>query len=132
MLTKWFCLWRNFRCKFTLSITFKAIDSPEKLWSKIHPRYFTFSCCLIYVPLYTMFKALSFWILRLVLNKLIFFVLAKNVHLIYHQQTNHTNIKILLVVAFQFQLHFCPGKLSKNHLHKVTNPWQQLASHLLF
>ena len=36
------------------SIMFKAIDSPERLSSKIHPRYFRFPYCLIPVPLYTM------------------------------------------------------------------------------
>ena len=36
-----FCLCRNLRSEFILSITFEAIDSPERLSSKIHPRYFT-------------------------------------------------------------------------------------------
>ena len=57
---KRFCLCRNFRREFILSITFKAIDSPERLSSKIHRRYFTFACCLISMPLYTMFKDLAF------------------------------------------------------------------------
>ena len=67
---KRFCLCRTFRREFTLSITFKAIDSPDRLWSKIHPRYFTFSYCLIAVPLHTMFKVLLFRSLCLVPNKI--------------------------------------------------------------
>ena len=63
------CLCRNFRRENNLSIMFKAIDSPERLWSKTHPRYFTFSYCLISIPLYTMFKALVFQSLCLVPNK---------------------------------------------------------------
>ena len=39
---------------------FKSIDSPERLSSKIHPRYFTFACCFISVPLFTILKDLSF------------------------------------------------------------------------
>ena len=67
---KRFCLCRNFRREFTFSITFKAIDSLDRLWSKIHPRYFTFSYCLIAVPLHTMFKVLAFRSLCLVPNKI--------------------------------------------------------------
>ena len=47
---------------------FKAIDSPERLSSKIHPRYFTFACCLISMSLYVIFKGLSFRNLCLVTN----------------------------------------------------------------
>ena len=68
VLKKQFCLCRNLRREFTLSITFKAIDSPERLLSKIHPRYFTFACCLIAMPLYTMFKDLALPSLCLVPN----------------------------------------------------------------
>ena len=56
----------NLRREFILSITFKAIDSPERLSSKIHPRYLTFACCLISMPLYTIFKDLAFQSLCLV------------------------------------------------------------------
>ena len=52
-------------------------------------------------------------------------------HLIYYQQTSHTNLKNLLVVAFQFQLNFYAENQCKYHLHKATNHWQQPgASHL--
>ena len=47
---------------------FKAIDSPERLSSKIYPRYFTFACCLISMSLYAIFKGLSFRNLCLVTN----------------------------------------------------------------
>ena len=90
--------------------------------------YFTVSYCLIYVPLYTKFKALAFRSLCLVPNKIILFFLGWNVHLIYYQQTSHTNLRDLLVVAFQFQLHFYAGKLCKYYLHKVTSHWQQLGA----
>ena len=40
----------NLRRGFTLSITFKAIDSPERSTPKLHPRYFTYACCLISIP----------------------------------------------------------------------------------
>ena len=68
-----------------------------------------------------MFKALGLQSLCLVPNKIDFFLSCQNVHLIYYQQTSHTNLKNLLVFAFQFQLHFHAGKLCKYHLHKVTN-----------
>ena len=59
-----------------------------------------------------MFKALAFQILCIVRSKLDFVFSWPNcVHLIYYQQTSHTNLKNLLVVAFQFQLHFYAGKL---------------------
>ena len=45
---------------------FKAIDSPEILSSKIHPRYLMFACCLISMPLYTISKDLAFQSLCLV------------------------------------------------------------------
>ena len=60
------------RREFILSITFKAIDSPERLSSKIHPRYFTFACCLISMPLYTIFKGLALRSLCLVPNNIDF------------------------------------------------------------
>ena len=63
---------RNLRREFILSITFKAIDSPERLSSKIHPRYLTFACCLISMPLYTIFKDLAFPSLCLVPNNIDF------------------------------------------------------------
>ena len=69
LLKKSFCLCRSFRREFALSITFKTIDAPDRLWSKIHPRYFTFSHCLIAVPLHTMLKVLAFRSLYLVPNK---------------------------------------------------------------
>ena len=63
--------------------------------------------------------------------KLILFCLGQNIHLIYYQQTSHTNLKNLLVVAFQFQLNFYAENQCKYHLHKATNHWQQPgASHL--
>ena len=68
-----------------------------------------------------MFKALAFRSLHLVPNEIDLVCLGRNTHLIYYQQTSHTNLKNLLVVAFQFQLHFYAGKLCKYHLHKVTN-----------
>ena len=100
------CLCGNFWSEFTLSIAFKAIDSPERLWPKIHPRYFTFPYCLISVLLYKMFKALAFRCLFYYQIKLTLFCLGQNVYLIHYQQTSHTNMKNLLVVSFQFQLHF--------------------------
>ena len=57
-----FCLCRNLRCEFTLLITFKFFNSPERLPSKIHLRYFTFGCCLISVPLYTIFKDFEIYV----------------------------------------------------------------------
>ena len=71
-IKKRFVLCRNFRREFTSSITFEAFDSPERLWSKILPRHFTFAYCLISVSLYAMFKALAFRSLCLVQNKIDF------------------------------------------------------------
>ena len=51
---------------------FKAINSTERLSSKIHPRYLTFACCLTSVPLYTIFKDLAFQGLSLVPNNIDF------------------------------------------------------------
>ena len=48
-------------------------------------------------------------------------IFYQTLFLIYYQQTSHTNLKNLLVVTFQFQLHFYAGKLCKSHLHKVMN-----------
>ena len=59
---------------------------------KIHPRYFTFAHCLISAPLYAMFRALAFWCFYFQII-LILFCLGRNVHLIYYQQTSHTNLK---------------------------------------
>ena len=43
-----------------LSIAFKIIHSPERVSSKIHPKYFIFACCLIPMPSYAIFKASHF------------------------------------------------------------------------
>ena len=51
----------------------KSDYSQDRLWSKIHPRYFTFSYCLIAVPLRTMFKVLEFRSLCLVPKLILFF-----------------------------------------------------------
>ena len=67
---KQFCLCRNLRREFIPSITFKAIDSPERLSSKIHPTCFTFACGLISMALYTIFKDLAFQSLCLVPNNI--------------------------------------------------------------
>ena len=66
------CLFPALRHELMLSITFKATDSPERLSSKIHPRYFTFACCLISIPLYTVFKDLAFQRLCSVQNNIDF------------------------------------------------------------
>ena len=58
-------------CKY-LSITFEAIDSPERLSSKIYRSYFTFAYCLIFIPLSTIFKSLALWSLCLVSNNIDF------------------------------------------------------------
>ena len=71
-IKKWFCLCRVLRCEFALLVTFKAIYSPERLSSKRHPRYLTFACCLISMPLYTIFKDLAFRSLCLVPNNIDF------------------------------------------------------------
>ena len=76
-----FCLCRNLRCEFILSITFKAIDSPERLLFKIHPRFFTFAYCLISMPFYTIFKDLAFRSLCLAPNNIDFFLSCPNVYL---------------------------------------------------
>ena len=39
---------------------FKVIDSQERLSSKTHPRYCTFTCCLISIPLRTICNDLAF------------------------------------------------------------------------
>ena len=69
---KRFCLHRNLRREFMLSITFKVIDSPERLSSKVHPAYSTFTCCLISIPSYAIFKELAFRSLCLVTNNIDF------------------------------------------------------------
>ena len=69
---KRFCLCGNLRREFTLSVTLKPIDSPERLSSKIHPTYFTLECCLISMPLYAIFKDLAFQGLCLAPNKIDF------------------------------------------------------------
>ena len=51
---------------------FDATDSVERLSSKLRPRYFTFVCCLIFIPLYTVFKDLEFGSLWLLPNNLDF------------------------------------------------------------
>ena len=62
---------------------------------------------------------------------LTFFCVVQSVYLIYYQQHSHTSLEYFWLVVFQFQLHFCVGKLYKYHQHKVTSHWQQLrASHL--
>ena len=92
---KGFCLCKNLRCEFILSIMFKAIDSPERPSSKIHPRYLTFACCLISMPLCTLFKDLPFQSLCLVPNNIDFFCFVQSVYLICCQQTSHTRLKNL-------------------------------------
>ena len=103
---KRFCPCRNLRREFILSITFKSIESPERLSSKMHPKYFTSACCLMSVPLYTIFKHLAFQILCLVPNNSGFFCLVQSVNLVYCQQTSYTRSKNLWLVAFQFELRF--------------------------
>ena len=126
---KWFRLHRNLRREFTLSITFKAIDSRERLSSKIHPRYFTFTCCLISIPFYTIFKNSAFQSLCLVPNKTDNVLSSLNWYLVYCQQTSHTSSKNIWLVAFQFQLQFYVGKLYKYHQHKITSCRQLLEKH---
>ena len=53
---KQFCFCRNFRHKFNLSIKFKVIDSPERLWFKIHLGYFSFQYCFITVQWQSILK----------------------------------------------------------------------------
>ena len=128
---KRFCLCRNLRREFILSITFKAIDSPETLSFKIHPRYFTFACCLISIPLYTIFKDLAFQSMCLVSNNIDFILSCSKCILNFFQQISHTHSKNLWLVAFQFPFRFYVGKLYKYHQHKVRTRWQQLtANHL--
>ena len=79
-----------------------------------------------------MLKALAFRSLCLVPNKIDFVFSWPKYTLKYYQQTSHTNVKNLLVVAFQFQLPFYTGKLCKYHLHKVTNHWQQAKKKIKF
>ena len=67
----------NLLREFTLSITFKAIDSPERPSHKIHSRYFTFACCLISVPLYIIFKDVAFQSLCSATSKIDYFVLSE-------------------------------------------------------
>ena len=119
---KLFCLCRKIRCEFPLSITFKAIDSPQRISSKIHTTYFTW---FLYHYIQRL-RPLAFRSLCLVSTKFILFCLGRNVYLIYHQQTSHTNLKSLLVIAFQFQLHFYARKPCKYHQHSETNHWQQI------
>ena len=69
---KRFCLCRNLRREFILSITFKAIDSPQRLSFKIYPRYLAFACCLISMQSYTIFKDLAFRSLCLIPNNIDF------------------------------------------------------------
>ena len=76
MLKNDFCPCRNLRRELILSITFKSIDSPERLSSKMHPKYFTLACCLMSMPLCTIFKDLAFRILCLVPNNIDFFCLV--------------------------------------------------------
>ena len=71
-VNKRFYRYRNLRREFILSITFKAIDSSERLSFKIHSRYFTFACYLTSMPLYTIFEDLAFQSLCLVPNNIDF------------------------------------------------------------
>ena len=112
-IKKWFCLCRVLRCEFALLVMFKAIYSPERLSSKRHPRYLTFAC-LISMSLYTIFKELTFRSLCLLPN-IDFVFLFQSGYLIYSQQTSHTHLKNLLLVAFGFQFCFYVGKLYKYH-----------------
>ena len=69
---KGLCLCRNLMHEFILSIMFKVIDSLDRISSEILTRYLTFACCLISVPLYTIFRDLAFQSLCLVSNNIDF------------------------------------------------------------
>ena len=72
------CLYRNLALEFISSITFKVINSPERLSSKIHPWYFALACCLISRALYIIFKDLAFQSLCLATNNIVIrFVFSK-------------------------------------------------------
>ena len=73
VVKKRLCLCRNFRCEFTLSITRRAIDSPERFWSKMHPRYLLLHIAW-FLCHYTQckFKAVAFRSLCLLPNKIDF------------------------------------------------------------
>ena len=55
-----FYLFKNFRCEFTLSITFKAIDSPERYSTKKILYILLYAYCLMSMSLHVLFKNLSF------------------------------------------------------------------------
>ena len=68
-----------------------------------------------------MFKTLAFRRLCLVPNKIDFVLFWPKCTLNLLSTNQSHNLKDLLVVTFQFQLHFYAGKLCKYYLHKVTN-----------
>ena len=59
VVKKRFCLCRNLRCEIILSITFKAIDLPERLSSKIRSRCFTFKIIPVKRPFWNLVVILS-------------------------------------------------------------------------
>ena len=112
------------------SITFKAIDSPERLWSRIHPRYFTFTYCLISVPLYTMFKVLAFQKLCLVPNKIDFALSWPKCWLNLLSTNQSCKLEKSLNSCFSVSVTILCWKTMKSII-KVMNHWQKLgASHL--
>ena len=55
-----FYLFKNFRYEFTLSVTFKAIDSPATYATKKILYILLYAYCLMSMSLHIMFKNLSF------------------------------------------------------------------------
>ena len=52
----WLFLYRNLILEFILLITLSANDSPLRVASRIHPKYFTLECCLIFMLWYIILR----------------------------------------------------------------------------
>ena len=96
---------------------------------KIHPRYFTFARCLVYVPLYTIIKDFVSQGLCLVLINIDFDLSCPKsiLNLLLTNQSHKLEKSLIRKISVRFYV----GKLHKYHQHKVKNCWQQLgARHL--
>ena len=83
-------LYKNFNFEFNLLSTCRAIDSPLRVSSRMHPKYFTLEYCLIILSSYFIINGLAFLAFRL---------LANRIHLVL------SSPKWILSLLFMNQLH---------------------------
>ena len=88
---------------YHLLVTFTAIDSPDIVLSRTHPRYVNSECCFTFMSLYSIFKLTDILCLLFTCKKNWFcFFPHQNGYSICYQQTSHKGFLSLHWVVLRF------------------------------